>query len=175
MGLGAATAADPQRRLPRDQLLVYRGPVRNAAWVRNPIDAFIAARHEAKGLRPAPEADRRTLLRRLSLDLLGLPPAPEEVDAFLADRSPEAYEKLVERLLASPHYGERWARHWLDLANGEAHVGLGYVHALRKNAAAALREAHLATLYGAGDYGVLHNVACVYSVLGREDAKGTRA
>jgi hypothetical protein len=90
--------------------------VRNAAWVRNPIDAFIAARHEAKGLTPAPEASRRVLIRRLSFDLTGLPPSPAEVEAFDADRAPDAYEKLVNRLLASPAYGERWARHWLDVA-----------------------------------------------------------
>jgi hypothetical protein len=91
-------------------------PVRDAAWVRNPIDAFIATRHEAHGLVHAPEADRRVLLRRVTLDLTGLPPTPEETAAFLADESPDAYEKVVDRLLASPAYGERWARHWLDLA-----------------------------------------------------------
>jgi hypothetical protein len=90
--------------------------VKNAAWARNPIDAFLAQRHEAAGLAPAAEADRRTLLRRLSLDLVGLPPSPEEIDAFVGDPSPDACEKVVERLLASPHYGERWGRHWLDLA-----------------------------------------------------------
>jgi hypothetical protein len=90
--------------------------VKNAAWVRTPVDAFVAAKHEAEGLRPAPEADRRTLLRRLSLDLTGLPPTPAEVDAFVSDTSPQAYDRLVERLLASPHYGERWGRHWLDVA-----------------------------------------------------------
>jgi mono/diheme cytochrome c family protein len=91
-------------------------PVKNAAWVRNPIDAFIAARLEAKGLTPAPTATPRVLIRRLAFDLTGLPPAPAEIEAFLADASPDAYEKLVERLLASPHHGERWARHWLDTA-----------------------------------------------------------
>ncbi len=90
--------------------------VKNAAWVRNPIDRFILARLEKEGVAPSPEADRATLIRRLSLDLLGLPPSPNEVDAFVADQSPDAYEKLVDRLLASPHYGERWGRHWLDLA-----------------------------------------------------------
>ncbi len=90
--------------------------VKNAAWVRNPIDRFILARLEKEGVAPSPEADRATLIRRLSLDLLGLPPSPKEVDAFVADQSPDAYEKLVDRLLASPHYGERWGRHWLDLA-----------------------------------------------------------
>jgi hypothetical protein len=90
--------------------------VANEKWGRNPIDAFVAAGHEKKGIAPAPEADRRTLLRRLSLDLTGLPPTPEEVAAFEADRRADAYERQVERLLASPHYGERWGRHWLDVA-----------------------------------------------------------
>jgi mono/diheme cytochrome c family protein len=85
-------------------------------WIRNPIDAFILAGLRAEGLRPSPAADRVTLIRRAYLDLHGLPPTPEEVDAFVADRSPDAWEKLVDRLLASPRYGERWARHWLDLA-----------------------------------------------------------
>lgn len=84
---------------------------------QNPIDSFVRARLAAKNLTPAPEADRRTLIRRLSFDLLGLPPAPEEVAAFVADSRPDAYEILVDRLLASPHYGERWARHWLDIAH----------------------------------------------------------
>ncbi len=88
----------------------------NSAWVRNPVDAFVLARLEKEGLKPSPEADRVTLLRRLSLDLIGLPPTPEEVDAFLTDKSPNAYEKQVDRLLASQHYGERWGRHWLDAA-----------------------------------------------------------
>jgi hypothetical protein len=84
-------------------------------WARNPIDRFILAGLAKKGLQPSPEAYRRTLIRRLTYDLTGLPSAPEEVAEFLADRSPDAYERLVERLLASPRYGERWARHWLDL------------------------------------------------------------
>ncbi|HEY6548741.1 MAG TPA: PSD1 and planctomycete cytochrome C domain-containing protein, partial [Vicinamibacteria bacterium] len=86
------------------------------AWGHNAVDAFVLARLEREGLRPAPEADRETLLRRTSLDLVGLPPTLAEVDAFVADRSPDAYEKVVDRLLASPHYGERWSRPWLDLA-----------------------------------------------------------
>jgi mono/diheme cytochrome c family protein len=90
--------------------------VKNRSWVKNPIDQFILARLEKEGLTPSPEADRVTLLRRLSLDLIGLPPTIEEVDAFLNDKSANAYEKQVERLLASPHYGERWGRHWLDAA-----------------------------------------------------------
>ena len=91
-------------------------PVRNAAWVKNPIDRFVLARLEKEGLAPSPEASREALIRRLSFDLIGLPPTVDEIDAFLADRGPDAYEKLVERLLASPHYGERWTRPWLDLA-----------------------------------------------------------
>ncbi|MFO0968785.1 MAG: PSD1 and planctomycete cytochrome C domain-containing protein [Gemmataceae bacterium] len=90
--------------------------VKNEKWARNAIDRFILARLEKEGLAPSVEADRATLIRRLSLDLLGLPPTPKEVEDFLSDKSPDAYEKLVERLLASPHYGERWGRHWLDLA-----------------------------------------------------------
>ena len=90
--------------------------VKNQAWPRNPIDRFILARLEKEGLAPSPEADRVTLIRRLSLDLLGLPPTPAEVDAFVADNSPDAYEKLVDRLFASPHYGERVALDWLDAA-----------------------------------------------------------
>jgi hypothetical protein len=81
----------------------------------HPIDAFVRAKLQEKGLSPAPEADRQTLIRRLTFDLHGLPPTPEEVDAFVADRDSKAYEKLVDRLLASPRYGERWARHWLDV------------------------------------------------------------
>ncbi len=85
-------------------------------WCRNEIDRFILGRLEAQGLTPSPEAERATLIRRLSLDLLGLPPTSDEVRAFVQDASPDAYDVLVERLLASPHFGERWGRHWLDLA-----------------------------------------------------------
>jgi hypothetical protein len=84
--------------------------------VRTPIDAFLLARQEAKGLTFSPEASRRTLLRRASLDLIGLPPTPDELAAFLADTHPDAYEQQIDRLLESPHYGERWGRHWLDVA-----------------------------------------------------------
>jgi hypothetical protein len=89
--------------------------VKNRSWARSPIDAFVLAQLEAKGLTPAPSADKATLLRRVTFDLIGLPATPEEIAAFLADKSPQAYEKVVDSLLASPHYGERWARHWLDL------------------------------------------------------------
>lgn len=90
--------------------------VKNTAWPKNDIDRFILARLEREGLRPSPEADKATLLRRVTLDLTGLPPAPADLEAFLRDRSPNAYEKVVDRLLASPHYGERMALPWLDLA-----------------------------------------------------------
>lgn len=89
--------------------------IADSAWPLQPLDRFILAALDAKGLKPSPEADRRTLLRRLSFDLIGLPPNVEEVDAFVNDRSADAYERLVDRLLASKHYGERWARHWLDV------------------------------------------------------------
>ncbi len=90
--------------------------VKNKKWARNPIDDFVLARLEKQRLHPSPEADRATLIRRVSLDLTGLAPTIKEVDAFQADHSPDAYEKVVERLLASPHYGEQWGRHWLDVA-----------------------------------------------------------
>ncbi len=100
--------APPQRPpLPR---------VSDGAWARNPIDLFVLARLEREGLRPSPPAVRETLIRRLALDLVGLPPTPEGVDAFLADAAPGAYREVVDRLLSSPHYGERWGRHWLDAA-----------------------------------------------------------
>jgi hypothetical protein len=101
----------------------YKKPVRpalpivkNSVWPRNPIDNFILARLEKEGLQPSPEASKETLLRRVYLDLIGLPPSVKEMDEFLADTSPNAYEKVVDKLLASKHYGERWARPWLDLA-----------------------------------------------------------
>lgn len=98
---------------------VVRAPlpkVKNDSWTRNAIDHFILARLEKERITPSPEADKVTLIRRVYLDLIGLPPTVEEVDAFLKDTSPKAYEKVVDHLLASPHYGERWGRHWLDLA-----------------------------------------------------------
>ena len=108
---------------PWEEHWAYRAPerpappaVRNESRVRNPIDRFILARLEAAGLEPAPEADRRTLARRVALDLTGLPPTPEEVETFVEDAAPDAYERLVDRYLASPHYGEHRARYWLDAA-----------------------------------------------------------
>src|SRR5262249_29917507 len=91
-------------------------------WVQSPIDNFILVKLQAVGLSPAKPADKRTLIRRVTYDLIGLPPTPAEIDAFLADNSPDAFAKVVDRLLASPRYGERWARHWLDLMRfGETH------------------------------------------------------
>ncbi|MDB5313893.1 MAG: hypothetical protein JWO38_8095 [Gemmataceae bacterium] len=97
--------------------------VKSAAWGRNPVDVFVLARIEADGLAPSREADRITLIRRLSFDLTGLPPTPEEVRAFVADAGPDAYDKLVDRLLASPHYGERMAVWWLDLVRFADSIG----------------------------------------------------
>jgi hypothetical protein len=96
------------------------------AWVRTPIDAFILAGLKKAGLRPAPEADRVTLIRRVTFDLHGLPPTPAEIDAFVNDRSPDAWEKVIERLLASPRYGEQWGRHWLDVVRFAETDGFEY-------------------------------------------------
>ena len=108
-------AARPSRRARRSR----------ARWARNPIDAFLAAEQAKRGLKPQPPADRRILLRRVYLDLIGLPPTAEELAAFVADRSPDAYEKVVDRLLASPQYGERWGRHWMDVWRYSDWWGLG--------------------------------------------------
>ncbi len=99
-------------------------PVRDEGWCANPIDRFVLARLEAAGLRPSPRADRRTLLRRLSFDLIGLPPTAEELEHFEHERAPDAWSREIERLLASPHYGERWGRAWLDLARYSDSNGL---------------------------------------------------
>ncbi len=97
-------------------------PMAADGWARTPIDAFVLTKLREKRLRPSPEADRRTLMRRAYFDLIGLPPTYDEVEAFVADPSPDAYERLIDRLLASPRYGERWARHWLDVVHyGETH------------------------------------------------------
>ena len=110
-------------------------PVKNQGWVKSPIDAFVLAGLEAKGLAPAPSADKRTLIRRATFDLTGLPPAPAEVQAYLKDDQPGAFARVVERLLASPHFGERWGRHWLDVARYADSNGLDenlvYRHAYR--------------------------------------------
>ena len=104
---------------------------KNQQWCRTPVDCFILQKTEAAGMAPSPDADRQTLLRRASYDLIGLPPSPQEIDAFLADKTPDAWAHVVDRLLASPHYGERWGRHWLDTARysdtaGENVNGMDY-------------------------------------------------
>ena len=101
-------------------------PAISDPWIKTPVDAFILAGLRKAGLKPAPEADRATLIRRVTYDLTGLPPTPEEIDAFVADKSPDAWEKLVDRLLASPHYGERWGRHWLDVVRFAETDGFEY-------------------------------------------------
>src|SRR5207244_3870055 len=119
LALAASTPDAKDRFSPRQRSHWAFQPVRqpeipavqSKAWVRNPIDAFILAKLDANHLAPSPEADRATLLRRVSFDLTGLPPTPDEVRAFVNDKSPRAYEKVVDRLLSSPRYGERWGRH----------------------------------------------------------------
>jgi hypothetical protein len=112
------TTAEPGERHWAFKPVTHPQPpeVKDRDWPRNAVDRFVLAKLEAKGLRPAPAADRRTLLRRVTFDLIGPPPTPEEVAAFEADQSPDAYARVVERLLASPHYGERWGRYWLDVS-----------------------------------------------------------
>ncbi len=107
--------------------------LKNAAWVRTPIDRFILTALDAERIAPAPAATKETLIRRVTLDLIGLPPTPAEIDAFVRDAAPDAYERLVDRLLASPHYGERWGRHWLDLARFAESDGFEH-DAVRPNA-----------------------------------------
>ncbi len=113
---GGTGKADPRSFWSFQPVRKAAAPRAGATWARTEIDRFLAARMEAEGLEPAKPADRRTLLRRVTFDLTGLPPAPDEITAFVADTAPNAWEKVVDRLLASPHYGERWARHWLDIA-----------------------------------------------------------
>ena len=114
--LGAAPGKKDKAETPWAFRPVQRPQVpRVVGDVRNPIDAFLLESIRELELKPVPEADKRTLIRRLTFDLIGLPPSPEEVDAFVGDDRADAYERLVDRLLASPHYGERWGRHWLDL------------------------------------------------------------
>jgi hypothetical protein len=122
-GQGGAAAVPAPRHWAFEPIHHVTPPkVQTPGWSRTPVDQFILAALEKKGLKPSPPADRRTLIRRATYDLTGLPPTPEEIDAFLHDRSPNAYEKVVDRLLASPAYGERWARHWLDVAHyGDTH------------------------------------------------------
>src|SRR5439155_10130665 len=111
------TAAASDWRWPYERPVKHDPPaVADASWIRNPIDDFVLSKLERAGLRPAPEASKRVLARRVDVDLIGMPPSPEELQSFLSDESPDAYAKLIDKLLADPRYGERWGRHWLDLA-----------------------------------------------------------
>src|SRR5206468_4205083 len=114
---------NPEPEIRDQEILVIRAAertvgavVKNRRWTRTPVDHFILAQLEEHGLQPTPPADKRTWIRRATYDLIGLPPAPEEVEAFLKDTSTEAFARVVDRLLASPRYGERWGRYWLDVA-----------------------------------------------------------
>ncbi|HVU89562.1 MAG TPA: DUF1549 domain-containing protein, partial [Pirellulales bacterium] len=135
---GQASAAKAERPVPWSFQPVVDPPVPDvarAAWCRGPLDRFVLARLEGAGFTPSPPADKRTLLRRARFDLLGLPPTPREIDEFLADDAPDAFARLIDRYLASPEYGQRWGRHWLDVAryadsNGQDE-NLAYVNAFR--------------------------------------------
>jgi hypothetical protein len=133
------------------QPLARRDPPKQlSSWVRTPIDAFILKRLTENGLSPSPEADRRTLIRRLTYNLHGLPPTPEEIDAFVNDKSIDAYDKLIDRLLGSPRYGERWGRHWLDVVHfGETH---GYDKDKRRPNAWPYRDYVIRSLNGDKPY-----------------------
>lgn len=129
---GAIAPSDEKPEVDPKDHWAFRPPVRspvpqvkNSAWVRNPIDAFIAVEHEKLGLRPQPEADRRILLRRVYLDLIGVPPTRAELESALNDKSDQWYEKVVDRLLLDPRYGERWGRHWMDIWRYSDWWGLG--------------------------------------------------
>ncbi|MFO0939100.1 MAG: DUF1549 domain-containing protein [Gemmataceae bacterium] len=130
----SAVCAEPDRFTPEQKnhwawkpvVKVQPPAVSNSAWVKNPIDRFVLAKLENANLKPAAPATKEQLLRRVTFDLIGLPPKPEEIDRFLKDESPEAWERVVDRLLASPHYGERWGRHWLDLARYSDSNGFEY-------------------------------------------------
>ena len=124
----AAAAADRPRAIPWSFRPVRKSAlpeVKDAAWPKNSIDRYILAKLEQEGLSPAPPAERAALLRRVTFDLIGLPPTVEELDAFLRDESPDAYENVVQRLLSSPHFGERFARHWMDVARYADSIGFG--------------------------------------------------
>jgi hypothetical protein len=184
---GAGWGSDPidtfrlttERRAGRDWWSLQRlsrpelPSVGDESWCANPIDAFILHRLEAAGLPPAPPADRRTLIRRLSYDLLGLPPTPEEVEAFLGDDRADAYERLVDRLLASPQYGVRWGRLWLDLARyGESH---GFEHDEFRPDAWPYRDWVVRALNGDVPYDEFARLQLAGDVLRPEDPRAVEA
>lgn len=147
--------------------------VAGKSWPRNEIDRFILSRLEQESLEPSPEADKRTLVRRLSFDLLGLPPTPEEVDAFTNDTAPDAYEKLVDRMLASPRYGERWGRHWLDVVHyGDTH---GYDKDKRRPNAWPYRDYVIQSLNDDKPYGRFLREQIAGDVLYPDDPNGVIA
>ena len=147
--------------------------VPGSSWARNPIDSFILATLARHGLKPSAEADRRTLIRRLSYDLIGLPPNPEEIEAFVDDPNPTAYEALVDRLIASPHYGERWARHWLDVVHyGDTH---GYDKDKRRDNAWPYRDYVIAAFNADLPFGRFIREQVAGDVLWPEDARGAIA
>lgn len=146
---------------------------RDREWARTPIDAFILAALEARGLKPAPEADRATLIRRLTFDLHGLPPTPAEVQAFVADPAPDAYERLIDRLLASPRYGERWGRHWLDVVHyADTH---GYDKDKRRDHAWPYRDYVIRAFNADTPYGRFIKEQLAGDILYPGDADGIRA
>jgi hypothetical protein len=147
--------------------------VKGRLWVRTPIDAFILARLEKEGLKPAPEADRVTLIRRVTFDLTGLPPTPEEIDAFVNDPALDAWEKVIDRLLASPRYGERWGRHWLDLAHyADTH---GYDKDKRRDAAWPYRDYVIRAFNADKPYGRFAGEQLAGDVLYPDDPDGVVA
>ncbi|MCU0879130.1 MAG: PSD1 and planctomycete cytochrome C domain-containing protein [Pirellulaceae bacterium] len=152
---GAAPAMSPTERAAADRQGHWAfQPVADPALpevqlpqsARGAVDRFVLARLDAAGIKSSPEADRRTLIRRAAIDLVGLPPSAEEVDAFLTDESPDAYERLIDRLLASPHYGERWGRHWLDVARYADTKGYAFANDRRYPYAYTYRDYVIASL-----------------------------
>jgi hypothetical protein len=147
--------------------------VPGSSWARTPIDSFIVSVLARQGLKPSPEADRRTLIRRLSFDLIGLPPTPEEIESFVDDPSPSAYEALVDRLIASPHYGERWGRHWLDVVHyGDTH---GYDKDKRRDNAWPYRDYVIAAFNADLPFGRFIREQVAGDVLWPDDGRGTVA
>ncbi len=145
-------------------------PKLSSTWIRGPIDAFVLQKLESAGLAPNPSADRQTLIRRLTFDLHGLPPSPDEIEQFVQDSDPQAYEKLIDRLLASPRYGERWARHWLDVVHyGDTH---GYDKDKRRPHAWPYRDYVIRSLNNDKPYGRFIEEQLAGDVLFADDPDG---